>query len=109
MLRILLKVGSVNEGRAKARDVIKNGNIPLRKELILRFLVISSYLLDRNYTEGEREVGAFLYNYRRLEGMSLNIKDNELDFEGFEALITTESDRQEGKINHGNAYRYLAG
>ena len=33
------------------------------------------------------EVGAFLYNYRRLEGMSLNIKDNELDFEGFEALI----------------------
>ena len=82
----LIKSGRYKEGRAIAQDVLNNTKI-VKRQLILRFLIISSYFLEGRCAEGEKELGGVVENYQGLQGINFKISDQELDFTGLKRLV----------------------
>ena len=75
----LIKSGRYNEGRTIAQDALKNIKISdVKRQLILRFLIISSYFLDGHSAQGVKELGVIVDYYHNLQGISFKIDDQNL-------------------------------
>ena len=103
----LIKSGKYNEGRAVAQDALKNANV--KRQLILKFLIISSYFLDGRRDEGEKELGNIVDYYQNLEGISVKIEDEELDFRGFRELVNKKQIGESSKSTMYDLINLLQG
>jgi YVTN family beta-propeller protein len=92
----LIKIGKYKEGRGSALDALEKTRLKnVESRLILRFLIISSYLLDGNLSNGEKEINKFLTYYKSLEDIYFNVEEKQLDFKGFKNLV--DSSRVDSK------------
>jgi YVTN family beta-propeller protein len=86
----LIKIGKYKEGRVFALNAFEKTRLKnVESQLILRFLIISSFLLDGSLSNGEKEINKFLKYYRSLEDIYFNVEEKQLDFKGFKNLVDT--------------------
>jgi YVTN family beta-propeller protein len=77
-----IKNGNYKQGRKIAKETIKD--IPkesIKKQIIVRFLIIASYLLQGKKDEGILELDKFLTYYRNLD-IDIKIEENQWNFKG---------------------------
>jgi YVTN family beta-propeller protein len=87
-----IKNGNYKQGRKIAKETIRQiPNESIRRQIIVRFLIISSYLLQRKKDEGISTLDKFLTYYRNLD-IDVKIQENQWNSKGLIKSINKNKD-----------------
>ena len=87
-----IKNGNYAQGRKIAKETIKDiPNESIRRQIIIRFLIVASYLLQGKKDEGISKLDKFLMFYRNLD-IDLKIEENQWNFKGLIVAINKNKD-----------------
>jgi YVTN family beta-propeller protein len=87
-----IKNGNYKQGREIAKETIKEiPNESIRRQIIIKFLIIVSYLLQGKKDEGISELNKFLTYYRNLD-IDVKIEENQWNFKGLINAINKNKD-----------------
>jgi YVTN family beta-propeller protein len=87
-----IKNGNYKQGRQIAKETSKE--IPdesIKRQIIIRFLIIASYLLQGKKDEGTSKIDKFLTYYRNLD-IDIKIEENQWNFKGLLNAISKNKD-----------------
>jgi YVTN family beta-propeller protein len=85
-----IKNGNYKQGRIIAKET-KIPNEYIRKQIIVKFLIIASYLLQGKKDEGISKLDKFLTYYRNLD-LDVKFEENQWNFKGLIHTINTNKD-----------------
>jgi tetratricopeptide (TPR) repeat protein len=86
-----IKTGNYKKGRQYALQVLKDTSSGrIKRQSIIRFLILTSYFMQGDSTNGKKELIEFIEYYRQLE--DFKIDEKEWSFNGLVYLIHSKDD-----------------